>query len=33
VNNVTQWVPQQTTLSEVIAKLKTIFEKDPPKQE
>jgi len=33
VNNVTQWIPQQTTLPEVLSKLKNIFEKDPPKQE
>jgi len=33
VNNVTQWVPNQTTLSDVMAKVKTLFEQDPPKQE
>jgi len=33
VNNVTQWNPQQTTLSDIMAKCKTLFEQDPPKQE
>jgi len=32
-NNILQWVPQQTTLSELLSKAKTLFEKDPPKQE
>jgi len=33
VNNVTQWVPQQSTLADILSRLRAIFEKDPPKQE
>lgn len=32
-NNIVQWIPQQTTLADLLNKAKAIFQTDPPKQD